>query len=388
MKIAIVTWTNYSNYGTYLQSYALQKYIENLGFENYILSDRIIVKETSDKKKILLEENKNQIKNGIGNRIINLMMRPKRFSRVLLARINREKYEAVYSDSRRAFEAFRENDLKIIEVDSIEELDSLNNEFDIFICGSDQIWSVVDNVFNSYYYLDFVTKKKVAYAPSLGTDKIPKSKIDKIKILLSDFSAISVREEKTAEQLSALTGKDVKCVADPTLLFDRKFWCQFVNRTSQKKGNYMLCYFLENKPWYFQYAEKLAKKMRLKIVLVPNRYEYISSEYVAKNSIGPRDFVSLIEHAAYILTDSYHGSIFSLIFGKKFRYLLRFDYDDPNSQNIRIQSLFERLNINDRIITKTDCEKPDSFIDYKKINELLEIYRKESRQYLIKALDI
>lgn len=396
MKVAIVTWTLYSNYGTYLQSYALQKYIERLGYENCIISDRSVLQNSgktfpSDIQNHI-ERKVSGVNESLGTRLKNLLRNPGRIKRILLARLDYKKYQKPYIESRAEFDRFRNSELKILEWDSFAAKESLNEQFDVFVCGSDQIWSVFEDKFNPYYFLDFVKKPKIAYGPSLGTDRIPDAIREKIKMLLEDFSAISVREELSAEQLTDLTGKKVKSVVDPTLLLEQDFWERFsANGQWQcKKQKYLLCYFLENKSWYFTFAERLAKRLRLKIVLIPSRYEFISSSYITKEVVSPRNFVSWIQHASYVLTDSYHGCIFSIIFKKNFYCLQRFAGNDPFSQNIRIQSLFSRLNMNDRILTeeKNSLRTLPDEINYTAVNLILEPYRRESGQYLKHALEL
>ena len=196
MKTATVTWASYNNYGTLLQAYALQKSIEQLGYENMIISDREILNERKAKtpkssaEKQLIQAQQD----GISARLQRLLTNPGRLSRMLLMRTNREKYELPYNGSQSACDEFRRSELRILYGQISDSLTALNDQFDAFICGSDQVWSVHDGVFNPYYYLDFVTKKKISYASSLGTDRIPPETAQIIKNLLVDFSAVSVRE--------------------------------------------------------------------------------------------------------------------------------------------------------------------------------------------------
>lgn len=385
MKTATITWISYNNYGTLLQAYALQKAIEQLGHENVIISDREILKEwkAQNPSKSSKEVHANPKTGGMLDRLERLVMNPGRLSRIILMRTDREKYELPYNGSQSACEEFRNKELRILYGRTTDLLSSLNDQFDAFICGSDQIWSIHEGMFNPYYYLDFVTKKKISYAPSLGADKIPEEISQTIQKLLADYGAISVRESASAKQISSLTGRNVEWVADPTLLHDRQFWSEFTAGIPARKKKYLLCYFLENREWYFKYARKLAKKLNLKIVLIPNKWDFISSEYVTENGIGPKEFVSLIQHADFVLTDSYHGSIFSILFQRDFFYLLRFHDSDPNSQNIRINSLFDYLRLNNRIISKCNLQEGFLSIDnYDMVNKKLDDLRVRSRYYL------
>lgn len=390
MKTATVTWITYNNYGTLLQAYALQRQLMEWGIENEILYDEDILKAHKSKYVQIVadaEKNENVSNNrSLWTRFIGLLSHPRRILNVLMARINREKYERPCIDSQELCDLFKRTNLKIFYDVNIDKLNVLNSQYDIFIAGSDQIWSVFERNFNSFYYLDFVKKKKIAYAPSLGTNIITEQSKEKIKSLLVDFSFISVREKESANQLTKLLNRKVEWVADPTLLHDSQFWSQFAIEIPIRKKKYLLCYFLENREWYFEYAKKIAKKLNLDIVLLPNRWEYISYENIIKKGVGPKEFVSLIQHADYVLTDSYHGSIFSLIFNRDFQYLLRFSHTDPNSQNIRIHSLFDYLGINDRIVLGIEGELPSmGMINYSTINKKIEELRSLSKDYLIKC---
>lgn len=387
MKTATVTWVTYNNYGTLLQAYALQQQLEKMGINNTILSDCKVLQVFKHEYIKKEEDHITDIVSENGRcRLYNLLMNPKRISRVILARANRKEYERPYMESQEKCDFFKQTELKIYDEVNPNDLEDLNKLFDVFIAGSDQVWAVFEKMFNPYYYLEFAHKKKISYAPSLGTTIISKQRAERIKNLLSDFSAISVREKASAGQLSKFLKRDVEWVADPTLLQDRFFWSEFAAEIPVRKRKYIFCYFLENKAWYFEYAKGVARKLNFEIVLMPNRWEYLSSQYVVKTGVGPKEFVSLIQHADYVLTDSYHGSIFSLIFERSFQYLLRFDTDDPNSQNIRVQSLFDYLDLNQRIVTEERVGDLKEGIDYEKINKKIDCFRQKSIDYLESAL--
>ena len=388
MNTATITWVTYNNYGTLLQAYALQKYIESLGHHNEIISDDIILKEFG--KKRVGSEKPLQVKprpEGIYDRLKRVLSNPQQLGRIITSRIDRRAYEYPYFGAQDRCEAFKKNELQIRYGVSSEKLPELNRDYDAFVCGSDQIWSVFLKIFHPYYYLDFVEKGKISYAPSLGTDRIPEEIKAKLPELLSCFSAISVRERVSAEQLSALCGKEVEWVCDPTLLFERSFWGRFPDQSPVLKPGYLLCYFLENNSWYFELAKSFAKKLNLKIKLISNKWEFLRNENIIRDAVGPKEFVSLFQNADYVLTDSYHGSIYSLIFEKDFYYIKRFTDDDPNSQNIRIESLFSRLDIMDRVLSKGDpIPRELRILDFTEIQARLSEFREHSQNYLSRSL--
>ncbi len=383
MKTATVTWITYNNYGTLLQAYALQKQLELLGHENVILSDEKILKEYRAGKRTV---SKAEPVTAETSRMQRLFADPGRILRSVTARSDPERYGFPYEGSQVACEDFRRECLNIRYDVTGETLSEMNGRFDTFLCGSDQIWSLRDSIFNPYYFLDFVRKPKVAYGPSLGMDEIPRDKEEQLKHLLADFTALSAREAATAEQLSCLTGREVAWVADPTLLHDRLFWEKFASGVKEHRKKYLLCYFLENKQWYFDYAGKMAKKLGLKLLLIPNKWDHLQHSFVAKDAVGPKEFVALFQNADYVLTDSYHGSIFSMIFEKDFLYLQRFPERNPESQNIRIRSLFSFLDIEERIVCEDTASCALRAPDYQKIGRKLNNMRGTSQAYLQNAL--
>lgn len=400
MRAAIITWIYYNNYGTLLQAYALQQELNKFGVENEILFDGNILAETKQPESKSFSHKvepttlaphswrrSDYCSSSTIQRLIHLIFHPRRIPHAVQVRICKKKHKPLYAESQRYCEEFKCHYLNIFFDVHSNNINLLNEMFDIFIAGSDQIWSVFERDFNPYYFLNFVRKAKISYAPSIGTTLLPEDKAAKIKTLLSDFSAISAREQETAWQLSELLQQNVEWVADPTLLHDRQFWSSFTAGVSTLKRPYLLCYFLENKDWYFSYARRLAKQLHLSIVLLPNRCDFLSSKYLVRTGVGPKEFVSLIQHAKFVLTDSYHGSIFSLIFKRDFLYLLRFSDSDKKSQNIRIYSLFSYLNLNDRIVYHDNSDFKNIHIkNYEDINKKILALKTLSTNYLYRSI--
>ncbi len=390
MKTATVTWISYNNYGTLLQAYALQQKIKQLGHENEILWDGEILKAYSLQRKNTQPKTKQAAaprRISPLHRAVRVLTSPAKAQRALLARTNRKQFALPYDGSQRAFDRFREEDLQIFRQVGPERLQALNDRYEAFVAGSDQIWSVFESIFNPYYYLEFASKRKIAYAPCMGTDQIPEGLRPRLQALLSDYHALSAREDVSAKQLTALTGRSVEWVADPTLLLTSEQWSACVKQSAPPvKGRYLLCYFLENRPWYFEQAGFLAKKLHLRPVLIPNKWDYLNSEYVIDGVIGPKEFVSLFQNAAFVLTDSYHGSIFSCIFEKDFQYLQRFEENDPHSQNIRIHSLFSYLGLDGVTATPERHFILPKPIDKDAVQRKITVLRDKSIRYLDNSL--
>ena len=389
MKTATVTWITYRNYGTVLQAYALQNSIASFGYQNEILSDEEILRvfraehPFTGKKPSPVDSVETKT---AADRVFSLIRSPRKLQRSIQAHFHPKSFGKPYTAAQKAISDFVSQELLVRTDVAIENLARLNSEYDAFICGSDQIWSVFPMNFNPYYFLDFANKAKISYAPSLGTERLPPEILAGLQTLLRGFQALSVREQRSAEQLSSLLQRDVACVCDPTLLRDRQFWECFATPVPKKHKRYLLCYFLESRKWYYDYAEAVAKKHHLSILLLPNCWDHLGRAYVDTSTICPRTFVARFRDASYVLTDSYHGSIFSMLFEKDFQYLLRFRPDDKESQNIRVLSLFERLGILDKIVDESTAGRNIAPIDYSRVRQRIADFRTDSVTFLQNSL--
>ena len=397
MKTATVTWITYNNYGTELQAFALQHYLEELGVENIILSDSNIVEGLYNKKSLSYSNSDIQNVNNIAsyNSKEKIFFRGMNYAHKVKKSIKKRRKKKLTLQEKnfrkntdRLFEEFKRNKLKIQYNIQQNDLELLNNSFDAFICGSDQIWSLLKQNFDPYFFLNFVTKKKIAYAASVGVNTIDDIFINTLKKLLSDFDYLSVREKDTSLQLTEMLSRRVDWVVDPTLLYNKAFWVEQINEIKLKnKKEYLLCYFLENKDWYFEYALDLAEYMNLKLIIIPSRKEFFHKKYVYNRPVGPLEFVKLIEQASFVLTDSYHGALFSINFNKQFVYLKRFFDSDYNCQNVRIYSILNYLKLSQLIIENKKFEKADiKIVDYNLVNPLIDGLREKSKTYIYRSL--
>ena len=400
MKAAIITWVTYNNYGTALQAFALKKAVEQYSESCSVISDRPIIESKKEKNGAAIQKNKESeqkethetgIKHVLGlyHRYI---LHPGAICSRLAAKHNNRlagKRRTAYMSSIKAIEKFKTDALKVYPIETADQYASLNKQFDVFICGSDQIWSMLPINYNPYFYMDFVEKKKIAYAPSTGSYHIEEKDKALLCELLRDFSAVSLREKVCAEQFENLLGRKVHWVLDPTLLHNGDFWNIIAKKPAIKK-KYLLCYFLENKDWYFSYAHSLAKHLGLKVVLIPSRKQYADRKETYCEKVGPEEFVGLFSNASFVLTDSYHGTIFSLQFNKQFLYLKRFSDSEAFNQNVRVDSLLSALDLYDKVVVDNkEFAAEDLYtIHYGTVDAVLNEMRDESLNYLKNALEI
>ena len=372
-KIALLTWANGENYGTSLQCYALQK---TIGTEYDCSVIDIPLISVPVWKKLLC----NPVKSGciILRRKINLF-----FGKVPLA------YEG-QKERHENFVQFRNTHFNFSgRYDSNKKLANLNDEYESFVCGSDQIWNPF--LFDSRYFLDFVSdnKKKIAYAPSFGTEHIDSSEnAAKIIPLVRDFAFLSCREESGSAWLSEKTGRNVPCVLDPTLLLQKGEWLKIANEKYPRPSHYIFCYFLGKNERYLTAVFDFAKKNALKVVLIPIYKKDFLRKCVVPRDVGPCEFLSLINHADFVCTDSFHGCCFSVLFEKPFAPFLRFSADDKKSQNARVLDFLKKLGL-ENLLYSTENDLDTIFaspIDFSSVNAVLEAEQKKSLFYLFDAL--
>ena len=352
-KTATVTWITYENYGTCLQAYALQHVLETLGYENIIVDDRRFIPQKG-------------LKGHIGT---------------FLSILNGKKIPSRHT----YFQSFKSHNMKID--DDWGTLSELDNKYDIFLCGSDQIWS--PNVrFNPFYYLSFTNKKKIAYAPSTGTGNLPQEFKDRIKPFIECFTKISVREKSGALALSRFIDKPISVTLDPTLLLSAEEWKK-VEITPESQGQYLLCYFLTPNQWYMDYVQEYSRKtgVKIKIFFTNPLYKNYGDEQLIA---GPGEFIGYIHNAHKVFTDSFHAAAFSIMYRKDFVAFKRFKDGAHLDQNARIADLFAELGLESHFVGDCDLKEMDNMplLNYEIIFKKIETLKTDSINYLKSALSM
>lgn len=263
-------------------------------------------------------------------------------------------------------------------------------EYDAFLCGSDQLW-LPGNLGSHFYTLEFApdNKAKIAYATSFGVSQIPWYQKKRTAAYLNRFQALSTRELKGGQIVKDLTGLDIPVVCDPTLLFNAQDWGKLIPDRTVEEGPYIFCYFLGTNAEHRAAACEIKRATGLKLVTCPFLDHFVEEDQEFGDTqlfdINAEDFVNLIRHAEYVLTDSFHGSVFSILHHKKFVAFNRFG-SERNSRNSRIESLCELLGLSARRYSGDIMEQIDGEIDYVTVEEKLNALRTESKKYLKDAL--
>ena len=273
---------------------------------------------------------------------------------------------------------------------SYQNLRDKSEEYETVICGSDQIWNPV-NLDGEVYLLEWTNEhsKRIAYAASFGTDQITDALKHKYKKELLRFDSISVREDTGVSIIKELGISNVHKVMDPTLLCDGKLWRELAASSSMSiEKPYVFCYFLSGRSLPRQAVKCLAREDNLTIVNLPHFKEYNKYDEnfadVDLYGVGVPDFLALILNANYVVTDSFHGTVFSTIFEKEFFAFERHSEEKTGSTNGRIFSYLHTIGLENRI-----CRSIDDMdrirtkrIDYAKMWPILLSQIDISRRYL------
>lgn len=337
MKIGLVATYN-NNYGSLLQVYATQKVLKQIGYDSEIISYR----------------KRNPFTQFL--RLFNfplLKMKIKDSGKFLITKL---RYKEIYNSlnlRNQKFQEFRENYLTFSKkISNDKELKCLFNNGEYFSCllGSDQLWNPI-NYGTHFFTLEKIPQEtfKITYAPSFGVKKIPWYQKRGTKKYLKRIQKISVREEQGQKIVKKLINKDVPVVCDPTLLIDKSEWDKLKGEQSVVGEKYVFCYFLGKEKAHRELAKKYATEKGLKIVALQHLDEFVKSDVgfadYSLYDVAPPQFINLIANAEFVFTDSFHGSIFSILYKKRFITLPRFTVKNTSGTNSRLQNLFKKLGL-------------------------------------------
>ena len=346
MKIGILTfYDSVDNYGQVLQCFALVNYLKSKGLNP-----------------VLIRYNNNYDGKPSFLTILRKLLNPK----IVLRKLKNSSRPNVKKDTvDRGFNTFRMKNIPMYDIvyNSYDELKNNPPKVDMMIVGSDQVWNVFDpegkandKTLNTYM-LGFVPDgiKKISIAPSFGKTNISNKEYKKVENLLKSFDLITVREESAVDICNKCNILDAKWVIDPTLYFDDKFYIKKFNIKKSNDENYLFLYYVENGGNFpIEKVYEFAKNNGLKV-------KYVTANSANDNyeKIFPtvEKWAEDIYNAEYVITNSFHCCIFSIIFNKKFGVI---KIDGINSgMNSRIESLFNITHVKPRIINSDDFSNLD-----------------------------
>lgn len=280
------------------------------------------------------------------------------------------------------------------DYDSIQNI-SLN-QYQFFLCGGDQIWNDQKEKQNiKIYTLQFVTTgvKKISYAPSMA---VLETTPDFKRIMsngLNQLDAISVREKKSVSILKLLTNKKIDVVVDPVLLMTENEWIDVII-SPKKKEKYILCYLLGDSVEHRKAVKKIAQKIHLPILTFPHIFLNVVRKCdllfgdIHDYTSGPLEFLGLIKNAEFVITDSFHACVFSMIFEKPFVVFERNKIGDKGNMNSRIYDFLEEYHLESQLVTEKELEDMEEIpqVDFTYAHAHWKKRREESLKYLENAL--
>lgn len=353
----ILTFINTLNYGAELQAYALTHLVSLLGYDAELVNYNCSSVSKRETPRLP----------GFGD-----LSNPKRFVGQLM------KYPEL-KERAKGFEKFTKNYIPVGT--KVKNASDILNLYDRVIVGSDQVWCPQITGCDMTYVLDGKHREGqriISYAASFGDKMFPKKCVDYFSTALLRFDALSVREERGLEILASLGITDAVVSIDPTLLLVKNEWEKFVKHPTNLSHKYVLAYVVSERDQTIQYAKQAATKLGVDLLYID---AYSGRPVPGARNVGdvaPDAFLSLIHDAELVVTSSFHGLCFSVLFNKEFRYSL-----STKKQNSRLYNLALQLGVEHYDIENTNLSDR---IDYVETNRRMGQYRDESIDYLKKAL--
>lgn len=326
-KIAILTFHRPLNYGAVLQAVATYRMLEKSNYQPLLIDYRHPRIEKS-RQLFDLEKEYPPYKN-----LKNLVKGVLRF-------------ETEKIRGKRFDEFIRNNTLLSKPCEQDEQLRDATKNIDILLVGSDLVWNCdIDKDLNKVFFLTFddgTNKLKCSYASSLGTSIIPQEYEERYKNYLSSFTHISVREKTAKILLERITEKQISVVLDPTLMIDKSEWEQ-LEKYVKVPDKYIVCYILEFTPEVIEVIKRVEDYFQLPVVYFTRDTVY-GKRGVSKYKYGPAEFLYILHHAEFVLTNSFHGTVFSILYRRDFATI-------PHStRGSRMKDLLSEFGMSDRLI--------------------------------------
>ena len=361
MKIGILTFHCAHNYGAVLQCYATQEFLRSKGYEVEVINYRpeyLLKPYRLFDKEIFANKNPIQILKIL---IVQLLMFYNKYKRFV------------------GFERFIKRRLNIGKTVSKA---TLSSDYDAYIIGSDQVWKLGLTSFDTVYFADFPflkgEKKYISYAASMEAKTLGTNQEIFFKKALSNFDSLSVREDVLQQLLQPLTNKHISQVLDPVLMAPSQIWNNF---SSDKVGVekyvvvYQVCYY----PDTLRIAHHIATQIeaKVKVLVAGSVFRPIED---TNQTATPEDFVDIIRNAACVVTTSFHGTAFSVVFNRPFYTIKIKDGGDTRSR-----SLLTSLGLEGRMLNVEDSPIFTE-IDFSTVNKKMEYLRSNSQEFLLNSL--
>lgn len=368
MKLGLLTFHTAANYGAALQAYAFEKFLTDKGYDceyiNYVNASRAHAYSMTWHIFDCLRRGK------LTSAAAYLAGSP--FMTLRKCRFNRfyDKYlrktEKVYHNS--------------------EEAAELNDKYDYFVVGSDQIWNPVCNGDDAAFLLDFVKdgKKRISYSPSFGMTEVDDAHEEVYRENLRQFGHIGVRETVGQKIVKNLTGRDATLVLDPVLLLTKEQWREVMY---SKPCNERFIFSYTNRDSQTRFFFRTGYKLDGRKHYVLSRYtkpgDFLNSQVRVKYCMSPEEFLWVINNAELVVSASFHCIAMSIVLNRQFVAITTGD----EGKDERLLNLLRTLGLENRVLRKDmTVEEVNALIDYKVVNERLEQMKKQSVEYILRAL--
>ena len=354
--VGILTFLHNDNYGSTLQAWALQKTLRDLGY------DALHLDYCPDTKEKIL----NLLRSGNSPMLVVEGLRKRH--------VRQQQDGAVAKHA--SFADFYAQHMRLTDpCPNQRALARAAAHCSVLMTGSDQVFSPV--WLNPAYFLPFAEKhqRRMAYAPSLGVSQITSArKAKRMTRWLRDFEALSCREQEGAALLASLTGKTVPVLPDPVLLQHREAWLSLAENNVPAKP-YLVTYFIGDNPAYWEKARDLAASLGLDILVIPVTQSAYAQPFDKAEGLSPQAWLGRLAGAAHVLTDSFHGTAFSLLMHRPHTILRRYAEDDPESKNSRLDQLMRSLQLT-----------PNALPDWAEVDQRIAALREEGIHWLQTSL--
>lgn len=363
-----LTFHSAINYGAILQTIGLQTALENLNLKNEVIdyTDKCM------RQYKLFDFSEMQLKEKI-----------KKIMKIVLYGHKMNKRYYIFN------KFIRDNMVLTKKVENVQQIEEIIEASDILITGSDQVWSTdIVGELSDIYTLNFgyESNKRISYAASIGTSQIDKQYENDYKEKISKIDFVSVREKSAQKELNKILPQNqIDTVLDPTMLLNREEWNKKIESISKaEKERYILAYTMEVNKEYVKIANELSKKTGLKIIYLD--YRNYGFKNVLRNAYcdNPYEFINLVKNAEYVVTNSFHGTAFSIIFNKKFWAI------PHKTKSARVTNLLELLNLSGRTVTTLEefnRKDYDMDINYSEVNKKLDVEKSRSLEWLKKSVN-
>lgn len=361
-RIGILTYHKSYNCGAVLQAHALQLAVQRLGYDCCVV-DYGHIGEAS-----------------------RFLFRSSGF-RPFLGAVKRFVLSLGVEDAkRRSYLRFREREMRLsphyVKTSDIPVL-----QYHRFVTGSDQVWHPVISEGEAAYFLDFADdRQKVAYAPSFGVEVLPAEFEAVCRNWLPLIPALSAREEAGQRLIRRLTGRDVPIVCDPTLLLSADDYGR-MEAPCRRKKPYVCVYAIGEHPWMTEVAVQVARERGLEVVMIVGggfaQWRFRRGVRY-RSAVGPAEFLSYLHHAEFVVTNSFHGTVFSLIYQKPF-----YACANTNGANSRIETLLRHVGLEARLLARASDDRVtcQCSVDFSQSSRRLDVLREGSLTFLRQALD-